>query len=166
MPILRLCQEKLRKSDDEGRVLPELCRPGYRHGLSALRSHALHRRRFHGSRHLQGWNISRVCRPSRATAFTPISPFPRARDIKRLFDLRKLSGFAISIYGHDAKTFVDITQSTEKVYRRLVYNLETLLPPQDSCGLFLPYIREWRRYAAATAKSPVCSTVRGRQELP
>ena len=52
---------------------------------------------------------------------------PRAGDIKRLFDLRKLSDFAISIYGHDAKTFVDITQSTEKVYRRLVYNLETLL---------------------------------------
>jgi hypothetical protein len=42
---------------------------------------------------------------------------PRARDIKRLFDLRKLSGFLISIYGYHAETFVDITQSTEKVYR-------------------------------------------------
>jgi hypothetical protein len=60
-------------------------------------------------------------------AFHTNFTIPRARDIKRLFDLRKLSGFAISIYGHDAKTFVDITQSTEKVYRRLVYNLETVL---------------------------------------
>ncbi len=52
---------------------------------------------------------------------------PRARDIKRLLDFRKLSGFLISIYGYDAETFVDITRSTEKVYRRLVYNIETVL---------------------------------------
>ena len=47
--------------------------------------------------------------------------------MKRLFDLGKLTDLAISIYGYDAETFVDITQSTEKVYRRLVYNLETFL---------------------------------------
>jgi len=52
---------------------------------------------------------------------------PKAHDIKRLFDLAKLTDLSISIYGCDAKSFVDITQSTEKVYRRLVYNLETLL---------------------------------------
>ncbi len=52
---------------------------------------------------------------------------PKSQDIGRLFGLGKLSGFSISIYGYDAKTFVDITKSTEKVYRRLVENLETLL---------------------------------------
>lgn len=52
---------------------------------------------------------------------------PKSKDVKRLFDLAKLSDLAVSIYGYDSKTFVDITQSTEKVYRRLVYNLETFL---------------------------------------
>jgi hypothetical protein len=52
---------------------------------------------------------------------------PKQQDIKRLFGLKKLTDLAISIYGYDAKTFVDITQSTEKVYRRLVYNVETYL---------------------------------------
>lgn len=52
---------------------------------------------------------------------------PKTQDIKRLFALRKLSGFSISIYGYDAKTFLEITLSTEKVYRRLVRNVETLL---------------------------------------
>jgi hypothetical protein len=52
---------------------------------------------------------------------------PKSQDVKRLFDLAKLSDLAISIYGYDPKTFVEITQSTEKVYRRLVYNLETFL---------------------------------------
>src|ERR1700730_13782909 len=52
---------------------------------------------------------------------------PKSRDVNRLFDLTKLSDLAISIYGYDPKTFVDITQSTEKVYRRLVYNIETFL---------------------------------------
>jgi hypothetical protein len=52
---------------------------------------------------------------------------PRARDIKRLLELGKLSSFSISVCGYDAKTFVSLTRSTEKVYRRLVYNLETLL---------------------------------------
>jgi hypothetical protein len=52
---------------------------------------------------------------------------PKSKDVKRLFDLPKLTDLAVSIYGYDPKTFVDITQSTEKVYRRLVYNLETFL---------------------------------------
>jgi hypothetical protein len=58
---------------------------------------------------------------------------PKSQDIKRLLGFSKLSGFSISIYGYDAKTFVDITQSTEKVYRRLVYNLETLLAEIGRC---------------------------------
>ncbi len=52
---------------------------------------------------------------------------PKAQDVKRLFELGKLTDLAISIYGFDAATFVDMTRSTEKVYRRLVYNLETFL---------------------------------------
>jgi len=51
----------------------------------------------------------------------------KAHDIRRLLDLGKLTGLNITIYGCDAESFVAITQSTEKLYRRLVYNLETLL---------------------------------------
>ena len=52
---------------------------------------------------------------------------PKREDVRQLFDLPKLSALAISIYGYDPKTFVAITQSTEKVYHRLVDNLETFL---------------------------------------
>jgi MoaA/NifB/PqqE/SkfB family radical SAM enzyme len=52
---------------------------------------------------------------------------PRAKDIERLVGLRKLEKLYISLYGHDQKSFVDITNATEKLYRRLVFNLESLL---------------------------------------
>jgi len=48
-------------------------------------------------------------------------------DVARLARLKKLQGYGISVYGHDLPTFLTITQSTEKVYRRLVRNLDALL---------------------------------------
>jgi MoaA/NifB/PqqE/SkfB family radical SAM enzyme len=51
---------------------------------------------------------------------------PRRRDVERLVRLQKLKNLTISIYGHDLETFIAITKSTEKVYKRLIANLEIL----------------------------------------
>lgn len=51
---------------------------------------------------------------------------PRERDIERLLRLKKLRRLTISIYGHDAATFCAITNGTEKLYRRLLHNLDLL----------------------------------------
>ncbi|MBM3358592.1 MAG: radical SAM protein [Betaproteobacteria bacterium] len=51
---------------------------------------------------------------------------PRRKDIERLAQFRKIEGLNISIYGYDSGTFVAITKSPEKLYRRLVHNLELL----------------------------------------
>jgi MoaA/NifB/PqqE/SkfB family radical SAM enzyme len=52
---------------------------------------------------------------------------PSEEQIERLLGLGKLSSVTMSVYGHDLDTFVRITQSTEKVYRRLVRNLGLVL---------------------------------------
>ena len=52
---------------------------------------------------------------------------PSPTDIDRLVRYRKLRLMAVSVYGHDLESFIAITQSNEKVYRRLVVNLECLL---------------------------------------
>lgn len=52
---------------------------------------------------------------------------PRHKDITRLAQLKKLTGLHISIYGHDPRTFTAIAKSPEKLYWRLVSNLEFLL---------------------------------------
>jgi MoaA/NifB/PqqE/SkfB family radical SAM enzyme len=56
---------------------------------------------------------------------------PDADDVKRLVRLEKLGHLTISVYGHDLATFIAITKSTEKVYRRLLANLETLYERLD-----------------------------------
>jgi len=56
---------------------------------------------------------------------------PDADDIARMVKLKKLSFMTISIYGHDRETFVKIAKGTNKVYQRLLANLETLLPLLD-----------------------------------
>lgn len=56
---------------------------------------------------------------------------PNPKEIERLIGLDKLKFLTISVYGHDADTFIKVTKSTEKVYRRLVSNLETLLGMLD-----------------------------------
>lgn len=53
---------------------------------------------------------------------------PAEEDIKRLLGLQKLKHVTLSIYGHDLQSFTAITLGKEKVYRRLITNLETLLP--------------------------------------
>ena len=52
---------------------------------------------------------------------------PDAEDISRLVKLKKLKLIIISVYGHDRESFIKITKSTDKVYRRLLTNLETML---------------------------------------
>lgn len=47
--------------------------------------------------------------------------------IEKLLALKKLQHLTISIYGHDLESFMAITQSGEKIYRRLIDNLEKLL---------------------------------------
>jgi MoaA/NifB/PqqE/SkfB family radical SAM enzyme len=51
---------------------------------------------------------------------------PRRQDIDRLVHLKKLSSIGISIYGHDLATFRLITRSNDKLYRRLVSNIDHL----------------------------------------
>jgi len=52
---------------------------------------------------------------------------PSEEQIERLLRLNKLSSVRISVYGHDRESFVKITQSTEKVYDRLVRNMGFVL---------------------------------------
>jgi sulfatase maturation enzyme AslB (radical SAM superfamily) len=61
------------------------------------------------------------------TNFTILKP----QDVERLVRLKKLCTLTISIYGHDLPTFIAITQSNEKIYRRLIGNLETLFALLD-----------------------------------
>jgi hypothetical protein len=51
---------------------------------------------------------------------------PRHKDIARLAQLAKLDGLNISLYGWDPRTFASITQAPEKLYWRLVSNLDFL----------------------------------------
>jgi MoaA/NifB/PqqE/SkfB family radical SAM enzyme len=50
-------------------------------------------------------------------------------DVLELARLGKLDHLTISVYGHDLESFVAITRSSEKVYRRFLGNLEALYEP-------------------------------------
>ncbi|MGE4166148.1 MAG: SPASM domain-containing protein, partial [Xanthobacteraceae bacterium] len=52
---------------------------------------------------------------------------PRPKDIERLTTLTKFRHPTISVYGHDRESFVAIAKAPEKLYDRLVANLEQLL---------------------------------------
>lgn len=52
---------------------------------------------------------------------------PDREDIRRLMQMEKLKLLTISVYGCDAATFKAITQSTDKVFQRLINNLDDLL---------------------------------------
>lgn len=56
---------------------------------------------------------------------------PTEEKVNQLLDFKKLEQMTISVYGHDRDSFIAITQSTEKVYRRLVANLDRLLELLD-----------------------------------
>jgi uncharacterized Fe-S cluster-containing radical SAM superfamily protein len=74
------------------------------------------------------------------TNFTVLDP-DKAR---RLTDLEKLKELSISIYGHDEDSFVKIAESTPKVFRRLVDNLQALHEVLDSAK---PDVQiGWRTY--------------------
>ena len=56
---------------------------------------------------------------------------PTRDSLIRLMNLRKFERMTISVYGHDEASFVAITKSSPKVYRRLLANLETILGHLD-----------------------------------
>lgn len=62
---------------------------------------------------------------------------PKPIDIDRLTRLAKLRNLTVSIYGHDLASFRAVTLSTEKVYRRLIANLQALLERLDTCAFNL-----------------------------
>jgi MoaA/NifB/PqqE/SkfB family radical SAM enzyme len=64
---------------------------------------------------------------------------PGPKHIERLLRLQKLVWLNISIYGHDLETFIAITRSTEKVYRRLVANLAMLFERLDTKKFHLDF---------------------------
>lgn len=51
---------------------------------------------------------------------------PSKQQIEELFKLRKLKSVHVSLYGHNEKSFCDLTQQSEKQYHRLVKNLKYL----------------------------------------
>jgi len=51
---------------------------------------------------------------------------PSESQIEELFKLRKLKMMHVSLYGHDEKSFTDLTKGTAKEYQRLVRNLKHL----------------------------------------
>jgi sulfatase maturation enzyme AslB (radical SAM superfamily) len=56
---------------------------------------------------------------------------PSHDQLTKLATLKKMVGLTISIYGHDEKSFVDITKSTPKVYDRLVSNLQVIFTQKN-----------------------------------
>jgi hypothetical protein len=52
---------------------------------------------------------------------------PTRDQLLRLANLRKFERMTISVYGHDEASFVAITKSSPKIYRRLLANLATVL---------------------------------------
>jgi len=52
---------------------------------------------------------------------------PNNKSIYELSNLEKLKSIVISVYGHDEDSFVRITQSTSRNYRKLISNLNFLL---------------------------------------
>ena len=74
------------------------------------------------------------------TFFTNFT-IPKPRDVERLTRLAKLQHLTVSVYGHDLESFIAIAVSTEKVYRRLIANLEALLEllPKKRFGLEIAF---------------------------
>jgi hypothetical protein len=62
----------------------------------------------------------------RSYAFHTNFTIPRRSDIAALARMRKIEDLHISIYGHDAATFAAMTKSPQKLYARLVSNLQYL----------------------------------------
>ena len=71
---------------------------------------------------------------------------PKPETVERLADLRKLKHLTVSVYGHDRESFIAIAGGTDKLYGRLLANLEALLRTHDraSCELAIA-IRSTRK---------------------
>jgi MoaA/NifB/PqqE/SkfB family radical SAM enzyme len=52
---------------------------------------------------------------------------PDRDQLMQLQRLKKFQHLTISVYGHDAESFVAITKADARIYRRLIANLETML---------------------------------------
>lgn len=52
---------------------------------------------------------------------------PKPEQLLRLKDLKKFEHLTISVYGHDEESFVAITKSPAKIYRRLLANMASIL---------------------------------------
>jgi len=72
---------------------------------------------------------------------------PETEDIDRLIELEKMASMCISVYGHDLSSFVSITKSTEKVYQRLLRNLDHMLERLPDLGLRLTVALRSTRHA-------------------
>ena len=69
---------------------------------------------------------------------------PDQNKIERLLKLKKLEALIISIYGHDLDSFIKVTQSSQKIYQRLVKNLTFLLSRINNLNFYLEI--GWRSY--------------------
>jgi sulfatase maturation enzyme AslB (radical SAM superfamily) len=58
---------------------------------------------------------------------------PTHDQLIRLMNLKKFERMTISVYGHDQESFVAITKSSPKIYRRLLANIETILDHRARC---------------------------------
>jgi hypothetical protein len=84
---------------------------------------------------------------------------PDRDDVIRLVGLKKLKNLTVSIYGHDLASFVAITKSTEKVYRRLHDNLQTLLALRSERAFKLDIVIRTTRDAPRQSSSDVMKLV-------
>src|SRR5690606_20856599 len=84
---------------------------------------------------------------------------PKPQTVERLADLRKLRHMTVSVYGHDLDTFVAITGGTQKLYSRLLANLEALLRVNARAGYELAIGLRSTRKSTRGAASEVLALI-------
>ncbi len=125
VPVLPLREKEHRQDHDERRNVSGLRRPGVAMGyrnfdltpctaMSSWTGASSSLQFLEEHPEVEGYHF-----------FTNFS-VPKPQQIEQLIGLKKLKVVTISIYGHDLQSFVAITKSTEKVYQRLLGNLEIL----------------------------------------
>ena len=81
--------------------------------------------------------------------------------LDKLLKLKKLDTLNISLYGHDADSFVKITKSTPANYERLVANVNYLLKNSDKLPFSLYFgLRSYNSFDFKTATSELCEAVK------
>jgi sulfatase maturation enzyme AslB (radical SAM superfamily) len=84
---------------------------------------------------------------------------PKAEAVERLAALRKLRHLTVSIYGHDPESFAKIAGGTEKLYVRLLANLEALLAIMPRASFELALALRTTRKRERRAKSELLTLV-------